>query len=210
MAKITLNGKPVSIAQQPPSLVELVAVVEREHIPQGKVVSEVKVGGETLGKFTLDDGSLIPYDPEREVEISTLSTSELITGSLKGFEDYLARLIPGLSAIATMLRGGDVEAGMKLYRDVIDGLKVLSELLGGMRRALKVDESALTADGKDLEGLLGELWETLQELVEAQSKDDYERIADAVEFELGERLKLWQEALPELQRRVESADPAAG
>ena len=209
MGKITLNGKPVSIAEQPPSLVELVAAVEREHIPRGMVVSQVKVGGERIDKFTLDDGSLIPCDPEQEVEISTLSTSELVAGSMKGFEDYLGRLVPGLKGIAKMLRGGDIESGMKLYRDVIDGLKVLSELLSAMRRSLEVDESALTACGKNLEELLGELQETLQELVEAQSQGDYERIADAVEFELGSRLKLWQEALPELRSRVESDDSAA-
>lgn len=202
MGKITLNGEPVEVSADKPSLLELVAEVEREHIEDGWIIVEVTVDGKEVEGFTEDDGSLILYSSDQSVNVVTRKTSEIQVGILERFETYLKRLIPVLREIVGLFRSGQTELANKLYSEAVEGLLALIEHVQGIRGTLQLDEGGLTEDGRDLDDLAGELKGTLEELVAAQEAKDNERIADALEFELVDQLQTWCNILPELRTRI--------
>jgi hypothetical protein len=204
VAKILLNGEGVEVGEQPPnSLLELVAAVEQRHLSKEWIVVEVKVGGRKIDSFTHADGSLLAWDEEQEVEITARKSSDILIDILTRFERYLEQMIPGVAQIVALFRAGEAEEANRNYREAIEGIRVLIELIQNIRQTGMVDDEPLSPDGKGLGDLADDLRKTLEELVAAQGEGDNERIADALEFELVEQLRNWRKSLPELRRLVE-------
>ena len=204
MTKAILNGKTVTLEGQPANLLELVAAIEQDHLPEDWIVVEVSVNGTKIEGFTHPDGSLIPYDAGGEVSITAKSRSELLIGILVRFEGYLGGIIPGIEQIIALYRSGELEEASKSYRDAIDGIRVLIELIQNIRETGMIGDEALLPDGKGLADLALGLKKTLEELVAAQTEGDSEKIADALEFELVDQLIKWRQAMPEMRRIVEA------
>jgi sugar phosphate isomerase/epimerase len=112
-------------------------------------------------------------------------------------------MVPGVEQIVALFRAGEAEEANRNYREAIEGIRVLIELIQNIRQTGMVDEEPLSPDGKGLGDLADDLRKTLEELVAAQGEGDSERIADALEFELIEQLRNWRNSLPELRRLVE-------
>lgn len=203
MGKITLDGKKITFSDQPTSLLDLVAQVEREHLQEGRLITEVSVGGEKHAELTLPDGALIPYDPVQDVEIKSRSTSEIASEILERFDSYMDRLIPGVDEIISLFRDGETEEGYRLYTHAIGGITTMMELVTAVRTTLDLDEQALIAGEGSLEELISDLKQIVEELVAAQTEADYERVADALEFELVDQLKRWREVLAYLKQMTD-------
>jgi hypothetical protein len=204
VAKIVLNGEGVDVGEQlPNSLLELVAAVEQKHLSREWIVVEVKVGGRRIESFTHADGSLLDWDEKQEVEITARKSSDILVDILTRFERYLEQMVPGVEQIVALFRAGEAEEANRNYREAIEGIRVLIELIQNIRQTGMVDEEPLSPDGKGLGDLADDLRKTLEELVAAQGEGDSERIADALEFELIEQLRNWRNSLPELRRLVE-------
>ena len=206
MANISLNGKEVPLESQPITLLELVASIEQAHIPQNHIVVEVMVGGEKIESFTNPDGSLLAFDPEADVAISTRSRGELMVSILVRFERYLERLAPGLMQIVELLRADSVDEANKMLVDAAEGIRTLIDLIQNIRETGMIGDEPLGRDGKRIGDLAADLKSTLEELVAAQAEGDNDRIADALEFEFVSQVKSWQSALPEMRRIVEARE----
>jgi len=204
VGNVILNGADVEVEEQPQSLLELVAAIEQKHLTKEWVIVEVKVDEDKIESFTYTDGSLLAYDPEKTVNITAKKSSNILVEILVRFESYLGRMIPGVEQIVELFRSGETEEGNRNYHDVIEGMRVLIELIQNIRQTGMVGEEPVSPDGKGLGDLANDLKETLVELVSAQGEEDSERIADALEFELVTQLKNWQGSLPELRRIVEA------
>ncbi|HUX08801.1 MAG TPA: hypothetical protein VMX35_15990 [Acidobacteriota bacterium] len=204
MGNVLLNGAAVEIEKQPHSLLELVAEVEQKHLTKEWIIVEVKADDDKIESFTYPDGSLLAYDPEKTVCITARKSSDILVDILVRFEGYLGRMMPGIQQIVALFRSGDSEEANKHYRDVIEGIRVLIELIQNIRQTGMVGDEPLSPDGKGLGDLANDLKGTLEELVRAQGEGAGEQIADALEFELIKQLYNWQESLPELRRIVES------
>jgi hypothetical protein len=204
VGKIVINGKQVEVAGSPPSLLELVDEVEKKHVEKDWIVVEVAVNGERIEGYSGPDGVLTPYDPDADIDITAHSRVDLLVNILHRFEKYLERLIPGMKHLVELFRSGEEEKANRLYRDAIEGIRVLAELIMNIHETGMVSDAAISPEGKGLSDLAGDLKGTLEELVAAQTESDSERIADALEFELITQLETWQQAMPELRRLVES------
>lgn len=207
MGSIILNGDNVTIKEKPPSLLELVAAVEKEHVPTGWIITDVKVAGESIDKFTLEDDSLIPYNPDTTVEISARDPSEVLSRSLDGFESYLTKLIPGVQRISELFKEDQIEQGNKLYIEAFEGIKVMIQLLQGIWMAGDVNLKKLSSTGLGFEDKIVALKEVLERLIEEQTRGNFARIADILESELLKELKVWQKVIPQLRELVDNSLP---
>lgn len=199
-----MNGREVSVTEQHSSVLELVAQIEQEHVDEGWIIVEVKVGGESYNDFTLPDGSLIPYDPDLDVEVTSRKSSEIAIDILSRFDAYMGRLGPGIDEIVSLYRKGEVEDANRLYTHAIQGVTTMMELVQSVRNILQLDSSAVSVEGRDLDKMISELKETVTELVSAQTENDYERLADALEFEMTDQLGRWRKLLAELKQLSEN------
>ena len=206
MINISLNGREIPLESQPITLLELVASVERAHVPENHIVVEVLVGGEKIEGFTNPDGSLLAYDPNSVVAINTRSKGELMVGILLRFERYLERLTPGLMHIVELLRSGASEEANKQLMDVAEGMRTLIDLIQNIRETGMIGDESVGPEGKRISDLAVDLKSTLEELVAGQVEGDNDRIADALEFEFVAQVKSWQVALPEMRRIVEARE----
>lgn len=203
VGKIILNGQSIGISEYPTSLLELVALIEKEHIEEGWIVVELQVDGKAITDFTQPDGTLIAYAPEQRVEIATSKTSE-IAGSLLGrFENYITKLLPGIEEVVRLYRSGENEEANRLYAIIIEGITTMIDLVKVTRNVLRVEEDALSPGEKSIEDYLSDMRDTVDELLAAQTDGDYERMADAMEFELLDNMKSWGEVIGHLKRLAE-------
>lgn len=199
MEDVTLNGKPIPIEASIPTMLELVAAVEKQHVPEGWIVIEVVVGGRSLTEFTGADGNLIPYDPLVKVDIVTRDLSDIVSSSLLEFEKYLERLVPGLSEIAGLFRNGQIDSANQLYIEAIDGIRVMIELLQGISKTGAIDFERKKYHGKNLVEMSEDLRKALEKLVTAQTSGENEAIAAVLETDMTEELSAWYHLMPLLR-----------
>lgn len=203
MGRITLNGERVIIQPEDyPSLLELVAAVEKEHIDNGWIVVRVAVDGKEITKFTEEDESLIPYSPGQDVDIEARSPTCILLDTFQGFIDHLEKLIPGVETVAELFREQRTNEANHLYLDVVEGLKLLFEILQEARVPAELEVTKITSDGLGLKELTDRMNEVLQDLVKAQAESDHPRLGDLLAADLRDLLVLWKEGLGTLRERL--------
>jgi hypothetical protein len=205
VGKIILDDRELTQTYDVPSVLELIAAVEEEHIDKGWIVTEVIINGDSLKDFTLEDGSLVSYDPASEVRIVTRELNAIMLASLQEFERYLSRLIPGLQHVAELFKQGKPDEANRLYVEAIDGIRVMIELIQGMSSSDALDFEDKRYSGHSLMDMAEGLKVAVQQLVEAQTNQNDAELAKLIEGDLVTQLKRWMEVLPLLRAEIERA-----
>lgn len=198
MANIFLNGKPIEDSFESTSLLEVVAAIEENHIPEEDIVTAVKVDGFKVMQFTHEDGTLVPYRPESKVEISSEKLAAIMIKSLDDFTRYLERLLPGVRQIAAMFREGKHEDANALYMEAMDGVKVMIELIQGMHKNELVDLETYRHGNSSLADLNNQLSGAVENMIRAQTEENYNALAEVIDKELHPCLEQWHGVMPEL------------
>lgn len=222
MGSVSLNGTILDHRFEATTILELVAAVEEQFVEQGHIIVEVMVDGRNVTDFTGEDGVLLPYDAAMAIAITARDLHEIMVTSIDEFEKYFDRLIPNLPDVAELFRQGhtfmkqveELEAtgagdevkelraqaqgfldeANQYYIDVVDGVRVMIELIQGMSGSKTIDFNAPDHAGRSLIELTSGLKETIQSLVDAQTKGENDRIAVLLESNLVTDLVRWRDA----------------
>lgn len=158
------------------------------------VAERVSVNGCEIPEESLEKLELFPLDDIHEVEIGSSPASEIAFSSLENSRAYAEKLEIAFGQIADGLRAGRVEEANRIYSDAIDGLALLVFAVTAAGRELGVI-------GAGLVGMDTAVMPSLEQLFEAQKEEDWVRVADTLEYELGPAIGVWRE-------RIDAAEKA--
>lgn len=100
--------------------------------------------------------------------------------ALKSANEYIERLLDGMRQCAEFFRMGELEDANKNILLIIDGLEWVMDVI------------TLTQDVREKAIEVIQIKEILDEIVEAMENQDTTLIADLLEYEVVENVKLWK------------------
>lgn len=115
--------------------------------------------------------------------------------------DYLPRVRAALARTVSLLRSGRIEEGNQLYAQLLDALGVVVY-------AISAAASQIGPAARSLEGVSAEAEECVEQLLVAQERRDWIRVADALEYEMDLCLVRWDEQIREVRQRTGEDDHA--
>ena len=199
MIRVRHNGVESGVdASRFAHLGDLILAFLRADARQTLVAERVSVNGCEIPEESLEKLELFPLDDIHEIEIGSAAAAEIAFSSLENSRAYAEQLEIAFGRIAEGLRAGRVEEANRIYADAIDGLTLLVFAVTAAGRELG-------RGGADLVGMDSAVMPSLEQLVEAQQDQDWVRVADTLEYELGPAIGVWRERICAAERAGRTA-----
>lgn len=162
-------------------------------------IIRIQLDGNDNPDFFAEKGEVAVGAEIKTLEIFTKNSLEICQS---GFAKAAA-VTKGISAelipCADLYRKGEIAEGSKKLMELMEALRSIIDFLTHVGVNFAIDYDAINFNNEHtLAGKIKHFAKTVQELVEAQEKQDYVEIADYLEYQLTEDIQSWTEILEKL------------
>ncbi|MSP18808.1 MAG: hypothetical protein EXR74_04480 [Bdellovibrionales bacterium] len=173
-------------------------------IPPTRVITRVNVNGARY-QWT-EKNSILQESTKSSHDIEILTADKAIW-SATGYDIALSsieRVQRSIIRSAELFRELDNLNGNRLLVQCIEGLERFIEAITITKRAVGLDFSKINVDGITLSQIESNLQQILNSVFNLQEKEDYQELADTIEYELLTNLVTWTQALKQLRTQQNS------
>ncbi len=170
-------------------------------IPKGSVIKDIYLNGIKFDELLVNDEKTktIRIDGDGELNVTTMTSSDLIKESIAAIKNYFNDLSISLNEVSDLLRVGNDKDGFNNFAADLKGIASFVQMMDKIAVFLKIDYSIYTYKEKTIKGYFDDLEETLSKILEMQKNRDYIMLADTIEFEMEPEFEVWQEVLEYLK-----------
>ena len=164
-----------------------------------RVVTHIILNGEIL---TEEQESLYAGFGIQDIatlEIQTEEPVKLALGSLNDTLDYLPELAASFENTAKRIRSGDYAAGLEFLQESLGMLQSFNQLIDGIRQVLMIDFFQIKLEndeGDHFASLNARMSEIANEILVSAEAEDWNELADLLEYELSPLLYRYLGAIP--------------
>ncbi len=169
------------------------AIARCLHPESDRVVTRVEVDGRDLSSEDRELLESIALGDVARVDVETDTPTSVALATLASADEYLGRIREALAQTSSLLRGGKIEQGNRLYADLLDALSVLVFAVASAGQQLG-------DAGRTLHEIESDLQPWLDALLDAQKLRDWVRVADYLEYEIDPIMGDWRRRLHGVQR----------
>lgn len=173
----------------------IVSMVEKEDL-QNRIVTDVIVNGEAFSELYPHQAEDIAASEVHDVEMRSISLDEMARATLEELPKVIHIICIGGAKVASLLRGGDVTAGLEVFQDLVDVTRNCLTMMSALR------DNCTTIDRAPLDGKIKELSGLVDEMIGVIEDNDWLLLADLSEFELVPMCKTWDDILKGLGRCI--------
>lgn len=185
--------------------VEDVVNAVASNLPPNRIVTSIFVDGQQVPRQQASQALKGRLEAIRELQIRTADAHTWASHGLDRAVSDIDRLQKSLQAAAELYWEGKVVEGSRIFVRCVEGLERFLETIVLTRLAMNLDFQRLTVDGISLARLESDFALTLRRIVDCQERQDYEGLADKVEFSLLPCFSSWTRALIQIQRSLAEA-----
>ncbi|MCX6102035.1 MAG: hypothetical protein NT000_02070 [Proteobacteria bacterium] len=173
-------------------------------IPPTRVITRVNVNGARYQ--STEKNSILQESTKSSHDIEILTADKAIWAAT-GYDIALSsieRVQRSIIRSAELFREFDNLNGNRLLVQCIEGLERFIEAITITKRAVGLDFSKINVDGMILSQIESNLQQILNSVFNLQEKEDYQELADTIEYELLTNLVNWTQALTQLRTEQNS------
>ncbi|NQW45833.1 MAG: hypothetical protein HQ462_10575 [Deltaproteobacteria bacterium] len=173
-------------------------------IPPTRVITRVNVNGARYQ--STEKNSILQESTKSSHDIEILTADKAIWAAT-GYDIALSsieRVQRSVIRSAELFREFDNLNGNRLLVQCIEGLERFIEAITITKRAVGLDFSKINVDGMILSQIESNLQQILNSVFNLQEKEDYQELADTIEYELLTNLVNWTQALTQLRTEQNS------
>ncbi len=174
--KVMLNDKQVNVTGK--TLREVIDRVNEGFIPQGEVITRIRLNGEELTEGVYSKELERECEGVNSLELWTTPIPQVIHDGLTQAAEYINRLVPGIKQIAELFRMGDLMGAQNGFTTLIDGLHWFILILEGPIEIMKLAKS------DEFINCENRFATVLEKMGSAQEREDWVELADIMEYEL--------------------------
>lgn len=178
---------------------DLMRKVELELVSKDRVVTHIVLNGEFLTEeqenlyagFGLSDIATLEIQTEEPVELALTSLSDTL--------DYLPELAGTIEKTAKTIRSGDYAVGLENLQESLHMIQSFYMLIDGIRQVLMIDFFQIKLDndeGDNFAILNSSMNEIAKEILKTAELEDWNELADLLEYELSPLLYRYMGAIP--------------
>jgi hypothetical protein len=141
----------------------------------------------------------------RRIDLSPLlnnrksdNENRLVKSIIEQINEYIEKVIPGLSVVATCLREKDLAAANQNFTGIIEGMDWIAQLIAIFKERYGQRFTELRAQNLDAAELERDLLDVLTNVVSAHIRGEWTSAADTIEKELATNLKSWRLIFPQV------------
>ena len=173
-------------------------------IPPTRVITRVNVNGARYQ--STEKNSILQESTKSSHDIEILTADKAIWAAT-GYDIALSsieRVQRSIIRSAELFREFDNLNGNRLLVQCIEGLERFIEAITITKRAVGLDFIKINVDGMILSQIESNLQQILNSVFNLQEKEDYQELADTIEYELLTNLVNWTQALTQLRTEQNS------
>jgi hypothetical protein len=181
MSQLHLNGVDTPIDPSLQTWRELLLDLECKRLSKDHVISSVRFDGDEVTHFRGDGTLDLRLESIEQIRVEVIATKQMLQDAVREAEGYLLNLEASLVDVAEAFRNGQAEQANLKLQHIFAGIKMQIALVRGIELSLPpVGQSGTSR----VEETLGQMGPTLQELIVAQTQQDWTLVADILEYEL--------------------------
>ena len=199
-----VNEKRVDLDQSTEfaSMAEVVIWISKEFVPQNEVVAEIYVDEHILNPIEKQELIHRPVHGVRKLHITTANPAALIRQGLKDVLEYVTRLIPGITAVASYYKRNRIEEAQALFTTTLEGINSFASFVSMVERYVDIDYQNDRLRGRTIGGHYQELAVIAKDLSSSQEDEDWRRLAVVLEDKLVPHFKVWSTMIPTMSAMV--------
>lgn len=174
-------------------------------LPPNRIVTSISVDGQPVARQQSSEALKGRLEKIKDLQIRTADSQMWASNGLDRAISDVERLQKSLLLAAEFFRDDKktVDAN-RIFLRCVEGLERFLDTIVLTRLAMKLDFQRISVDGIPLARLEKELTLILSGIVGFQEKQDYEGVADKVEYELLPNFASWTRALTQLRISFQS------
>lgn len=205
MIRISIDDSPSeSNRWEAADKVEDVVSAVVSNLPPNRIVTSICVDGRTLHRQQGSEALKERLDVIRDLQIRTADAHVWASNGLDRAVSDIERLQKSLLLSAEFFRDERTGEGNKIFLRCVEGLEQFLDTIVLTRLAMKLDFQRIQVDGITLARLERDFASILAAIVQCQERQDYEGLADRVEYELLPCFASWSRALGQLRLSLHS------
>jgi len=172
MVKVIINGQEQNYMS---SEFENFGDFLKKIIPEGKVLKTLKINEKVIPISYVDELKGARIDEDITIEMELVNTVEFLKDTLNDVLGYINNVKELLPKVSSNVIVGN-EEGWRAIKDLADGISAMENLRNSTNQITKLSESELA-----MSTTMGEVTDTLRELLVALDNRDNVEISDIVE-----------------------------
>lgn len=172
MVKVIINGQEQNYMS---SEFENFGDFLKKIIPEGKVLKTLKINEKIIPISYVDELKGARIDEDITIEMELVNTVEFLKDTLNDVLGYINNVKELLPKVSSNVIVGN-EEGWRAIKDLADGISAMENLRNSTNQITKLSESELA-----MSTTMGEVTDTLRELLVALDNRDNVEISDIVE-----------------------------
>ena len=207
MTRYYVNDREVEITSDFSSFDQMLKYVEDRHIDPTAVIREVHVDGRPIAPESIheDDGSFNRAGGWEKIEIFTGTLAEIAVESIAGALDYLVKIENAAPALAVKFQDFPEAEDFGNFRSLCEGFYFLCILLDKLAIGYQLKLNEIIVRDISLSEHLKKFADIVNQLNEAQEKQEYLLIADTIEYEILPIVPVWKEIFETISRIIGQA-----
>lgn len=173
-------------------------------LPPNRIVTSVSVDGRQVLRQQSSEGLKDSLQKIRELQIRTGDAHLWAMSGIERSISDIERLQKSLILAAELFRENRTAEGNRIFLRCVEGLERFMDTIVLTRLAMKLDFQKLNVDGISLARLERDFSLILAGILSCQEKEDFEGVADKVEYELLTCFHSWTRALKSLSNSLNS------
>lgn len=173
-------------------------------LPPNRIVTSISVDGQTVQRQHSSEALKSSLQAVKEIQIRTGDACLWASNGLDRAVSDIDRLQKSLLLSAELFRDQKKNEGNRIFLRCVEGLENFLDTIVLTRLAMKLDFARIAVDGITLARLEKDFTSILRGIVECQENQDFDGLADKVEYELLPNFSSWTRALNQLQLSLNS------
>ncbi|EFI35467.1 conserved hypothetical protein [Desulfonatronospira thiodismutans ASO3-1] len=176
----------------------LVKVIKDRDLGE-RVVTDVLVNEESFSEIYPHQAEDVDTSDIEKVEIRTMDSITMAMNITRELYKVVTLMSKGGSEVAELFRQGEETRALEMYQDL---LSVVRDFMNTVT-VLKQDYQLTSQE--DLDKGIEKLSELFSEMIEVQEKNDWNLLADLLEYEFLPLVDTWKKIVSELRAEVRQA-----
>ncbi len=187
---------------------QLMEKLSQKAADEGAAVLSVKLNGEDITGKDRSHLEEMSVDDIQQLEVQTGNPKDLARTTLYSIAEFLEKLLKELQETSELFRLENQERSSQSFLRCLDGMQVFMHTLETCRRLLGISFELLFFPGENGQDdiTVGEsrrkLFSVLDNMIDAQTDQDWVLMADMLEYELIPVLEDWRRIIPAILEKT--------
>lgn len=200
---IFLDDQAVELAGD--DLAGVLRAAQRRLEPDGRVVVEVRIDGESLSGDELERQQAAAV-ADAELRLYSASPTALAVETLEQVRCRLGQVRQSQGDAAEMLQQDRAAEALQKVGESVEGWMQTQQAVSLAAGLTGIDLGAVTVDGQPVSDITGDLVTALTNMKELLAAGDTVAMADALAYEWPEHVDAWDRLIGQLLAEIEGAD----